>query len=100
MKQPFQKNQMNDNNNYSWDAQTYDKVSSNVRLELGRKLLDKSRWIGNEIVMDSDVGTKPIRIKSGPIVANDASSRFSPSPKINAIGLSKNKRKETLSLSK
>jgi 16S rRNA A1518/A1519 N6-dimethyltransferase RsmA/KsgA/DIM1 with predicted DNA glycosylase/AP lyase activity len=48
---------MNGNNNYSWDAQTYDKVSSNVQLEWGRKLLDKRRWIGNEIVMDAGAGS-------------------------------------------
>jgi len=59
MKQPSQKNQMNnnDNNNHSWDAQTYDKVSSNVQLGWGRKLLEKRRWIGNEIVMDAGAGS-------------------------------------------
>jgi len=30
------------------------------------------------------VATKPIRIKRGPKLANDSSSRFTPSPKINA----------------
>jgi trans-aconitate 2-methyltransferase len=45
------------NNNHSWDAQTYEKVSSNVQLEWGRKLLDKRRWIGNEIVMDAGAGS-------------------------------------------
>src|SRR5829696_485035 len=59
MKRPSQKNQMNnnDNNNHSWDAQTYDKVSSNVQLEWGRKLLEKRRWSGNEIVMDAGAGS-------------------------------------------
>jgi trans-aconitate 2-methyltransferase len=45
------------NNNHSWDAQTYDKVSSNVQLEWGRKLLEKRTWIGNEIVMDAGAGS-------------------------------------------
>ena len=57
MKQPSLKNQMNDNNNYSWDARTYDKVSSNVQLEWGRKLLDRRRWSGNERVMDAGAGS-------------------------------------------
>jgi trans-aconitate 2-methyltransferase len=45
------------NNNHSWDAQTYDKVSSNVQLEWGRKLIEKRRWVGNEIVMDAGAGS-------------------------------------------
>jgi len=47
----------NNNNNHSWDARTYDKVSSNVQLEWGRRLLEKRRWIGNEIVMDAGAGS-------------------------------------------
>ena len=45
------------NNNHYWDAQAYDKVSSNVQLEWGRKLLEKRKWIGNEIVMDAGSGS-------------------------------------------
>jgi trans-aconitate 2-methyltransferase len=45
------------NNNHSWDAQTYDKVSSNVQLEWGRKLIEKRKWIGNETVMDAGAGS-------------------------------------------
>ena len=48
---------MSNNNRHSWDARTYDKVSSNVQLEWGRKLLEKRRWIGNEIVIDAGAGS-------------------------------------------
>ena len=50
---------MNNNNNdqHSWDARTYDKVSSNVQLEWGRKVLEKRAWIGNEIIMDAGAGS-------------------------------------------
>ena len=47
----------NNNNNHSWDARTYDKISTNVQLEWGRNLLEKRRWIGNEIVMDAVAGS-------------------------------------------
>ncbi len=84
MKQPSQKNQMNDNdnNNHSWDAQTYDKVSSNVQVEWGRKLLEKRRWIGNEIVMDAGAGsgnlTKVLadEVPQGHVYAVDADSNM------------------------
>ncbi|MDQ3837624.1 MAG: methyltransferase domain-containing protein [Thermoproteota archaeon] len=84
MKQPYQKNPMNDedNNNYSWDAWTYDKVSSNVQLEWGRKLLDKRRWIGNEIVMDAGAGSGNLtkiladKVPQGYIYAVDADSNM------------------------
>lgn len=45
------------NNNHSWDARTYDKVSSNVQLEWGRNLLEKRWGTGNEIVMDAGAGS-------------------------------------------
>ncbi len=48
---------MNNHNNHSWDAKTYDKVSSNVQLEWGRRLIEKRKWIGNEIVMDAGAGS-------------------------------------------
>jgi hypothetical protein len=48
---------LSNNNNRSWDARTYDKVSSNVQLGWGRKLLEKRRWIGNETVMDAGAGS-------------------------------------------
>src|SRR5918912_3468406 len=84
MKEPFEKNQMNDddNNNYSWDARTYDKVSSNVQLEWGRKLLDKRRWIGNEIVMDAGAGSGNLtkiladKVPQGHVYAVDADSNM------------------------
>src|SRR3712207_4539332 len=44
-------------NNHSWDARTYNKVSSNVQLEWGRKLIEKRKWIVNEIVIDAGAGS-------------------------------------------
>jgi trans-aconitate 2-methyltransferase len=74
---------MNDNNNnYSWDARTYDKVSSNVQLEWGRKLLDKRRWNGNEIVMDGGAGSGNLtkiladKVPQGHVYAVDADSNM------------------------
>jgi trans-aconitate 2-methyltransferase len=69
---------LNDNNNHSWDAKTYDKVSSNAQLEWGRKLLDKRKWTGNEIVMDAGAGSGNLtkiladRVPYGQIFAVDA----------------------------
>ncbi len=48
---------LNNNNDHSWDAATYDKVSHNVQAEWGRKLIEKRKWIGNEIVMDAGAGS-------------------------------------------
>ena len=68
---------LNDNN-HSWDAKTYDKVSSNAQLEWGRKLLDKRKWTGNEIVMDAGAGSGNLtkiladRVPYGQIFAVDA----------------------------
>jgi trans-aconitate 2-methyltransferase len=66
------------NENYSWDARTYDKVSSNVQVQWGRKLLEKRRWIGNEIVMDAGAGSGNLtkiladKVPQGQIYAVDA----------------------------
>jgi trans-aconitate 2-methyltransferase len=71
-------NNSNNNNNHSWDARTYDKVSSNVQLEWGRKLLEKRRWIGNEIVMDAGAGSGNLtkiladKVPNGKVFAVDA----------------------------
>lgn len=92
MKQPSQKNQMNDNNNYSWDARTYDKVSSNVQLEWGRKLLEKRRWVGNEIVMDAGAGSGNLtkiladKVPQGHVYAVDADSNMVQEAKSNLFG--------------
>ena len=73
---------MNDDNNYSWDARTYGKVSNNVQLEWGRKLLDKRRWIGNEIVMDAGAGSGNLtkiladKVRQGYVYAVDADSNM------------------------
>jgi trans-aconitate 2-methyltransferase len=82
MKQSSQNNQMNNNNNNSRDAQTYDKVSSNVQLEWGRKLLEKRRWIGNEIVVDAGAGSGNLtkiladKVPQGHLYAVDADSKM------------------------
>ncbi len=93
MKQPSQKNQMNDNNNnYSWDARTYDKVSSNVQLEWGRKLLEKRRWVGNEIVIDAGAGSGNLtkiladKVPNGKVYAVDADSNMVQEAKSNLSG--------------
>ena len=81
-----------DNNNYSWDARTYDKVSSNVQLEWGRKLLDKRRWIGNEIVMDAGAGSGNLtkiladKVPQGHVYAVDADSNTVQQAKSNLSG--------------
>jgi trans-aconitate 2-methyltransferase len=66
------------NNNHSWDALTYDKVSSNVQLEWGRKLIEQRMWNGNEIVMDAGAGSGNLtkflvdKVPHGQIYAIDA----------------------------
>ena len=71
-------NSNNNNNNHSWDARTYNKVSSNVQLEWGRKLLEKRRWIGNETVMDAGAGSGNLtkilaeKVPNGKVFAVDA----------------------------
>jgi trans-aconitate 2-methyltransferase len=92
MKQTSQKNQMNDNNNYSWDARTYDEVSSDVQLEWGRKLLEKGKWVGNEIVMDAGAGSGNLtniladKVPQGHVYAVDADSNMVQQAKSNLSG--------------
>lgn|ERR671931_1309464 len=58
----------NNNNAHSWDARTYDKVSSTVQLEWGPKLVEKRRGIGNEIIMDAGAGSGNLtRILAGKV---------------------------------
>jgi trans-aconitate 2-methyltransferase len=70
--------ELNNNHGHSWDAETYDKVSSTVQLEWGRKLLEKRKWIGNEIVMDAGAGSGKLtkilanRLPHGKVYAIDA----------------------------
>jgi trans-aconitate methyltransferase len=73
----------NSNNNHPWDARTYDKVSSNVQLEWGRKLLEKRRrWVGNEIVMDAGAGSGNLtkiladKVPAGQVYAVDADANM------------------------
>jgi trans-aconitate 2-methyltransferase len=93
MKQTSQKNQMSNNNsNYSCDAQTYDKVSGNVQLEWGRKLLEKRMWIGNEIVMDAGGGSGNLtkiladKVPQGHVYAVDADTNMVQQAKSNLSG--------------
>jgi trans-aconitate 2-methyltransferase len=58
--------------NYSWDAMTYDKVSIDVQLEWGKRLVDERKWAGNEIVMDAGAGSGNLT----KIVANKVPNGF------------------------
>jgi trans-aconitate 2-methyltransferase len=40
-----------------WDAQAYDRVSSEVQLVWGRKVLQQREWKGNETVLDAGAGS-------------------------------------------
>lgn len=70
------------NNDLPWDAIGYDKISSNVQLEWGRKLLEKRRWIGNEIVLDAGAGSGNLtntlveKVPSGWVYAVDSDSNM------------------------
>ena len=83
---------LNDNNNHSWDAKTYDKVSSNAQLEWGRKLIEKRKWIGNEIVMDAGSGSGNLtriladKVKHGEIYAVDTDPNMVQQAKSNLSG--------------
>ena len=56
----------------------FDKASSTVQLEWGRRLLEKRKWIGNEIVMDAGAGSGNLtkiladKVPRGQIYAVDA----------------------------
>ena len=81
-----------DNNNHSWDARTYDKVSGSVQLEWGRNLLGKRRWIGNEIVMDAGAGSGNLtkiladKVPNGRVYAVDADANMIQQAKSNLSG--------------
>ncbi len=83
---------MNNNEHHSWDARTYDKVSSNVQLEWGRKLIEKKRWIGNEIVIDAGAGSGNLariladKIPNGKVYAVDSDSNMVQQAKSNLSG--------------
>ena len=84
----------NNYNNRSWDAQTYDKISSNVQLQWGQKLLEERAWIGNEIVMDAGAGSGNLtkiladKLPSGKVYAVDADSNMIQQAKSNLSGYS------------
>jgi trans-aconitate 2-methyltransferase len=83
---------MNNNYNHSWDARTYDKVSSNVQLQWGLKLLGRRTWIGNEIVMDAGAGSGNLtkiladKLPNGKVYAVDADSNMIQRAKSNLSG--------------
>ncbi|MEW6604864.1 MAG: class I SAM-dependent methyltransferase [Thermoproteota archaeon] len=64
--------------NHSWDARTYNKISSNVQLEWGQRLLERRKWLGNEIVMDGGAGSGNLtkilasKVSGGQVYAVDA----------------------------
>jgi trans-aconitate methyltransferase len=82
---------LNNINNNSWDAKSYDKVSSNVQLEWGRKLIEKRNWLGNEIVMDAGAGSGNLtkiladKVPRGQIYAVDADSNMVQQAKSNLL---------------
>jgi len=70
------------NNNHSWDALTYDKISSNVQLEWGQRLIERRKWFGNEIVMDAGAGSGNLtkilagKVPCGKVYAVDVDSNM------------------------
>ena len=83
----------NNNNNHYWDARAYDKISSNVQLGWGRKLLEKRQWIGNEIVMDAGSGSGNLTkiladkvVPNGQVYAVDADANMIQQAKSNLSG--------------
>ena len=69
-------------NDLPWDAMSYEKVSTNVQLEWGRKLIDKRIWIGDEIVMDAGAGSGNLtrilceKVPGGRVYAVDADTNM------------------------
>ena len=87
-------NNDNNHNNQSWDAQTYDKISSNVQLQWGQELLEERAWIGNETVMDAGAGSGNLtkiladKLPNGKVYAVDADSNMVQQAKSNLSGYS------------
>jgi trans-aconitate methyltransferase len=79
----------NNTNTGSWDARTYDKISTNVQMQWGRKLIEKRRWIGDEIVMDAGAGSGNLtkiladKVPNGQIYAVDIDLNMIEQAKIN-----------------
>jgi trans-aconitate 2-methyltransferase len=83
---------MNNNSNNSWDAPTYDKISINVQLEWGRRLIENRQWVGNEIVMDAGAGSGNLtrfladKVPNGEVYAVDADPNMIEQAKSNLSG--------------
>lgn len=83
---------MDNNNSHSWDAKTYDKVSSNVQLQWGQRLLETRKWLGNEIVMDAGAGSGNLtkiladKVPYGQVYAVDADPNMVQQAKANLSG--------------
>lgn len=87
-------NNNNINSNHSWDAQTYNKVSNNVQLQWGLKLIDQRVWTGYETVMDAGAGSGNLtkilagKVPQGQIYAVDADPSMVQQAKSNLSGCS------------
>jgi trans-aconitate 2-methyltransferase len=85
-------NKDNVDSDHSWDARTYEKVSSNVQLEWGLRLLDERKWIGNEIVMDAGAGSGNLtkilanKVPNGKVYAVDVDPNMVEQAKSNLSG--------------
>jgi len=86
---------MNNNSNNpwdAWDAQTYDRISIDVQLEWGRRLIEKRQWVGNEIVMDAGAGSGNLTkflantVTNGKVYAVDADPNMIEQAKSNLSG--------------
>ena len=78
--------------NDPWDAQAYDKISSNVQLRWGQALLEKRKWLVNEIVMDAGAGSGNLtrvladKVPKGQVYAVDADPAMVEQAKANLSG--------------
>lgn len=74
---------------YSWDAKTYEKVSVSVQREWGQQLVNKRKWVGNEIVIDAGAGPGNLtrilceKLSNGYIYAVDADPNMVEQARIN-----------------
>ena len=83
---------MNDNDNRHWDARTYEKVSASVQLRWGQALLERRRWLGNEIILDAGAGSGSLtkilaeKVPRGQVYAVDADPNMVQQARANLSG--------------